>query len=90
MKIIRELGRKENIYIISAEKGNGSVIIKRRDYDGKMSELVQSGPYTQLESDPTDLYFTNSKNVCDKLRRQKKLTDDEYRIILPNHPRISK
>lgn len=50
-KIIKELKEKP-VYYVKADKGNTLVILDQEDYDQRMSNKINEGPYKELRNDP--------------------------------------
>lgn len=45
---IHGIRNDHNIIITKSDKGNSTVIMNRQDYDSKVTELIESGPYTKI------------------------------------------
>lgn len=85
VKTIRELKEKP-VFYIKADKGNALVIMDKEDYDRRMMEVINNGPYRKLRKDPLpDLI----KRV-EKTMKECKLVigNSNLRVTNPILPRI--
>ena len=54
MKALQDLRKDKSRLIISADKGNCTVVMDRKDYDDKVKELLgDESTYKVLKKDPT-------------------------------------
>ncbi|XP_046395822.1 uncharacterized protein LOC124163079 [Ischnura elegans] len=53
---LRKLKENESIVILSADKGNATVVLEKEDYDKKMEDLLAEGPYQKIDRHPTARY----------------------------------
>lgn len=49
--IIKDL-REKPVYYVKADKGNALVILDQEDYDQRMNDKINEGPYRKLKKDP--------------------------------------
>lgn len=66
LKLIKELGRNEEIVIKPADKGSGVVILDKSDYIKKAEELLLSEDYTKLEDDPMPKWIKKTDELIQK------------------------
>ncbi|XP_071450003.1 uncharacterized protein [Hetaerina americana] len=52
-RALSDLRGNENILILPADKGNSTVLMKRGDYEMKISRMREDSTYRKLRSDPT-------------------------------------
>ncbi|XP_071440274.1 uncharacterized protein [Hetaerina americana] len=52
-RALSDLRGNENILILPADKGNSTVLMKRGDYEMKISRMLEDSTYRKLRSDPT-------------------------------------
>ena len=52
-KAVKNLRTDDTIVILPADKGNATVVMNRRDYDGKIETMLEDGTYKRLVKDPT-------------------------------------
>jgi hypothetical protein len=50
---LRRLRQNNDLLILSADKGNATVVMDKDDYDNKITELLDMKTYSELKSDPT-------------------------------------
>lgn len=87
VKILKEL-REKSVYYTKADKGNAVVILDKEDYDNRMSEKINNGPYRQLRVDPLP---TMVKHVEKTLKECKSFIGDatgRLKVSNPILPRI--
>ena len=53
LKALRDLRRDQSIHILTADKGNATVVMDREDYNRKVRDILESGAYRPLTKDPT-------------------------------------
>ena len=63
--VLKELKGLKDKMILPADKGNTTVMMRRCDYDGKMEEILGTGTYEKLRSDPT---ATQENRLSQKLK----------------------
>ncbi|XP_046397784.1 uncharacterized protein LOC124164498 [Ischnura elegans] len=62
-KALQELKNNEDLLIIPADKGNATVIMKRSDYNDKITTLLSSATYKELKSDPTAKLERSTRSI---------------------------
>ena len=50
---IRDLRKDKEIVVLSADKGNETVVMNQSDYTAKMEALLEDSVYRRLKRDPT-------------------------------------
>ncbi|XP_062705801.1 uncharacterized protein LOC134287623 [Aedes albopictus] len=65
----RFLQSHPEICVLSADKGNRTVIMRREDYDNKMRALVNDATtYEKVKTDPTSRYQSGNNNIVKRLK----------------------
>ena len=64
---ITSLRRDDSIHILTADKGNATVVMDRTEYEAKIQTLLTSETYRKLPRDPTPAL---ERKVNDKLLSQ--------------------
>ncbi|OXA38612.1 hypothetical protein Fcan01_26646 [Folsomia candida] len=83
---IRKLKDDKNIIITKADKGNATVIMDKLEYETKMENLLQSGPYQEITNDTNykknieDTY----KDYLKTLHEKEKITTAQLHYLSPN------
>lgn len=54
LSTIKSISSNRNIMIMKADKGNATVVMNAIDYHRKIKSLIEDGPYTKLQFDPTE------------------------------------
>ncbi|XP_068628091.1 uncharacterized protein [Battus philenor] len=68
IRVAKSLKRKirdNNLIVTKADKGNSIVILDHNDYIGKVNNIIHSGDFVALRSDPTTRYNTEIKKAID-------------------------
>ena len=73
----------DSIVILTAEKGNSTVVLDGEVYNQKMLDLLSSTDYIQLKKDPTTHITTQLKNYLSVLDKQNCLPFDLKRRLTP-------
>ena len=50
---LKDLRTMEGVTILPADKGDATVVMKKEEYDSKMTELLLTPAYRKLPKDPT-------------------------------------
>ena len=82
IEALKKLKENKNIIISKADKGNVTVIQNKNDYEQKMSNLVKSDAYEQLQTDPTKAI---EKEVCTVIKKSREFDDVTRRRISPSY-----
>jgi hypothetical protein len=73
--------------ILRADEGNSTVIMDRIDYEAKVPNMLNDGPYTALLKDPTPTIAKKVKEFCCYLQSQNKLDTNKSKYISNNNQR---
>uniref|UniRef100_A0A2D4IM57 Uncharacterized protein n=1 Tax=Micrurus lemniscatus lemniscatus TaxID=129467 RepID=A0A2D4IM57_MICLE len=52
-KALQVLNNNSSIIILPADKGNATVVMDRKDYETKLTDLLQDSTYKPINMDPT-------------------------------------
>ncbi|XP_035701630.1 uncharacterized protein LOC110862652 [Folsomia candida] len=80
---IKSLKNDNSIVILPADKGNCTVIMDRFDYEQKCLTMLTTSTYTTRTVDPSPYYEKKIGQMCLKMKKEKKLSEHEYRTIVP-------
>lgn len=94
------LNEHKDILVISADKGNKTVVLKKQEYLEKMKDLVNTrDTYRIIRRDPTTTLQTKNNNLVQQLRNYEHINDiQKYKMTTHNsifprmygHPKIHK
>jgi hypothetical protein len=82
---IKNLKNDPSIVIVPADKGNSTVIMNKEEYDKKCLELLCTTTYTTTQTDPTPKYEKIIQKTCLDLKKQEKISEQEYKWIVPRN-----
>lgn len=69
----------KDLVVTSADKGNRTVVMSKSMYEQKMMEhLSDNKVYKKLDFDTTELLHGRSIYICQALKKQQFITDEEY------------
>lgn len=78
----RFLKDNPNICLLSADKGNRTVIMDREEYDRKMKALIEDDDtYAKINRDPTSTLQTKSNNIVKRLQDLALIDDNTARKL---------
>uniref|UniRef100_A0A6B0VDL0 Putative reverse transcriptase n=1 Tax=Ixodes ricinus TaxID=34613 RepID=A0A6B0VDL0_IXORI len=81
-KALQELRSDESIIIVRADKGGGTVILDRTDYDEKMYAIINdTDHFVKLPRDPTAKTERSLVDHLKELRKKGRLSDQLYRRL---------
>ncbi|XP_071052133.1 uncharacterized protein [Onthophagus taurus] len=60
---LRSIKEKSEIVVLPANKGNGTVVIDRKEYDDKMMNLLNPATYRKIKKDPIDRIVRKMKEL---------------------------
>ncbi|XP_061404410.1 uncharacterized protein LOC133340310 isoform X1 [Lethenteron reissneri] len=63
---LSKLKNRDDIVILSADKGNATVIMDETTYNNKIQDLCNYGSYTKINRDPTNCLATKNNNIITK------------------------
>jgi hypothetical protein len=86
-KASKSLQQNKDIVIGKADKGNCVVIMNKPDYEIKMQDMINTGPYKLLTSDPTESYSKKVEDLCKKLILQNNITKSTAEKLIIKEPR---
>uniref|UniRef100_A0A3B5LXL8 Uncharacterized protein n=1 Tax=Xiphophorus couchianus TaxID=32473 RepID=A0A3B5LXL8_9TELE len=58
-----KLKKRNDIVVLSADKGNATVIMDKIEYNNKIKELLDDGSYTKIKRDPTNSLVTQTNKI---------------------------
>ena len=80
---LKELKGLKDEVILSADKGNATVMMRRCDYDGKMEEMLGTGTYGKLRGDPTATQENRLSRKLKGLEKNGEITSGLYNRLRP-------
>ena len=94
LKTIKEL-KDKNVYYVNFDKGEGVVILNKDDYDQKMLQSINEGPFKEMKIDgrwknnsPLNKMTTDVKNVLNDLCKNFDLSEYQKRSLTISNPKI--
>ena len=82
MKDLQDLRKDKSRLIISADKGNCTVVMDRKDYDDKVKELLgDESTYKVLKKDPTKKTERDMNGILLKMKREGTIGEKLYRHL---------
>ena len=78
---ITNLRRDNSIHILTADKGNATVVMDRTEYEAKIQTLLASGTYRKLPKDPTPALERKVNDKLLSLRKKEALSQTLYRQL---------
>lgn len=84
---IKSLKQRHNVIIGKADKNNCVVIMDKDEYNSKMHNMVNTGPYNPITHDPTDDYTSKLVAVVESLVKKEQLEEEHGKALIPNNPK---
>jgi len=85
MKILNDLSKDENLYIIRPDKGNGVIVLDKSKYIEKMETILSDATkFEEAKNTNHNLYINKEKKVNQmllQLKKQGEINDDLYRRL---------
>ena len=79
LKALRDLRKDHSLLVISADKGNCTVVMDRKDYDNKVKQMLSDQKtYKILKKDPTRCTERKLNVELLKLKREEKISESLY------------
>ena len=72
-KATKELRNEQDIIILPADKGNATVVMDRKDYVGKINEMLKDKAYGKLKKDPTTSVESRVNKVLRRWVREERI-----------------
>ena len=89
IKVIKKL--RENIVLLSPDKGNGVVLLDKIDYTQSMEHLFSNrAQFKIVESDPTHTRMTTLQNYIRMLRKTGQIDENEYKMMYPKNAKVGR
>lgn len=89
---LSELRKDDTVVILPADKGKGTVILDRSDYDSKMLDILNdSQHFLKIKDDPTKVAERKLVSELRKLKNEGRMPDGLYRTLFSSNgatPRI--
>ena len=83
-KVLKNLRKNKDIVLLKPDKGNGVVILDRRDYDLGIQNIIQDrSKFKPLSQDPTLQREGKLQRLLRKLSKKGHFEDDNYSRIYP-------
>jgi len=86
-RTISNMKKRKDIYILKADKGNSTVIMNKSEYEAKMEEHLNCGPYKRLDKNPTELYRKKVFKFCEALHKENKFDKQTFKSLISNNAR---
>jgi len=88
-KIVKNLKSKNDIIILSADKGGKTVIMNRLDYNSKCENMLNDDKvYEKVNNDPTENLRVKLYKKLKALKDQGKINSKAYATMFPNCAKI--
>ena len=84
-KTLRDLGKRADIKILLADKGNTTVVPSAEDYRDKMSQLLDDPAYVRVDRDPTAKRERQMRSVVDDICRRGQMSEELAKKLKPSH-----
>ena len=82
MKALQDLRKDKSRLIISADKGNCTVVMDRKDYHEKVKELLgDESTYKVLKKDPTKKTERDMNGILLKMKREETIGENLYKRL---------
>lgn len=89
-KTIKEIGKRKDIVIRLADKGEGLVILKKEDYEEEMGNLLKvENTYKKLKGNPKPQYKKSLKRLVNKGKEIGILNKKEAQYLVPESTKTS-
>ena len=79
------LRRRDDIIILPADKGGATVVMDRVDYDDKLEDLLQNGPYRKVSRDPGQRFRKQLATLLKPLCESGRLERGSFLRLCPTH-----
>lgn len=87
-KLIKDIGKKRNVVIRSADKGGGLVILNKNEYEEEMENLLKvENTYKKLKGNPKQQYVKKLRSYVNKGRDMGILSKKEAKYLIPESTR---
>ena len=73
-KVVKELSSDHTIVVLSADKGNVTVVLDRKEYMEKIEDLLKDGAYSRLGKDPTTTVETRVTRLVKNWEKDEHIT----------------
>ena len=84
-KILKNLKNNRDIVICKPDKGNGVVIVERKNYDEALLSIINdTSKFEKLKEDPTRKREASLQRFLRKLKKDSFISDSEYSKVYPN------
>ena len=83
LKALTELRKDSNRIVLTADKGVVLVVMDRKDYLDKASNLLSQPVYRPIDRDPTKKLMAKLITLLRKIKRETGLEDHIYRYMYP-------
>ena len=81
---LRSLKQEDSIMILPADKGRATVVMDKTEYEEKVSTTLNDAhTYEKLQADPTSSYKRKLIEKLTKLKKDSKITEDQYNYLYP-------
>lgn len=82
---VGELASLEEVKILQADKGGAVVVMDKAEYDGKLRNLIESGPYEKVKSDPGPKYRRELMEILREAKESGRISFGEHCRVCPTH-----
>ena len=81
---LRSLKQEDSIMILPADKGRATVVMDKTKYEEKVNTMLNDAhTYEKLQADPTSSYKRKLIEKLTKLKKDSKITEDQYNYLYP-------
>ena len=82
---LKAFGKNETTIILPADKGRATVVMDKTQYEKKVREILDNEKtYSQLKWDPTAKYKIKLIAILTRLKREGKITEQQYFYLYPS------
>ena len=86
---IKEL--RQNVALLSPDKGNGIVVMDKEDYKNSLEELfADRSKFRILDEDPTNKRFTSIQTFLRSLKKRGEISEEEFKSMFPENAKIGR
>ncbi|XP_037930276.1 uncharacterized protein LOC119665014, partial [Teleopsis dalmanni] len=86
-KVLKELKRKP-VYYIKADKGNALVIMDKDEYDQRVQEKIDNGPYREFRINPLPEMVNRTNKLVEKCSKFLEFDKKQMKEPAPSLPRF--
>lgn len=82
--------KEKDVFFMKADKGNNIVILDKSDYENRMQDMINDGPYRQHEESIFDTLKELNKKVADAVRDYCAVTGEQPSSLKSTNPHLAR